>query len=318
MRVYVLRRVLAGVPVVLIVAVIVFVLTRIVPGDVARTILGREATLDQVQELRASLGIDKPIPVQFGLWLGGLVRGDLGESYISQEPVTSEIAKRIGPTVSITVLTELVVILVALPLGILAAWRANSLFDRAVMVFAAVGFSMPVFWMGFNLIWVFGVWGFGTDTALLPVFGYEPLSAGLISYLKHLILPVAALGFTAVALLTRITRASTIEIVSQDYIRTARAKGLSDNRVLIVHTARNAALPVATVIGLQVAYLLTGVVVTETVFAVPGIGRLGVNAMQERDFPLIQGIIMLAAFSFVVVNLLVDIGYAYLDPRIRY
>ena len=318
MQAYVLRRVLAGVPVVLIVAVLVFILTRVVPGDVSRTILGREATLQQVQELRASLGLDKPIYVQFGLWFGRLLKGDLGESYSSQERVTSQIARHVGPTVSLTVLTVVIVVIVAVPLGILAAWHANSLFDRALMVFAAVGFSMPVFWLGFNLIWVFGVWGFGRDTALLPVFGYEPLSAGLIDYFKHMVLPVTALGFTAIAILTRMTRASAIEIVRQDYIRTARAKGLSDSRVLIVHAARNAALPIATIIGLQVAYLLGGVVITESVFAIPGMGRLVVSAMGERDFPMIQGVVMLAGVTFVVVNLLVDICYAYLDPRIRY
>ena len=209
-------------------------------------------------------------------------------------------------------------ITIAVPMGVLAAWKAGSSFDRAVMVFAAIGFSMPVFWIGYMLIWVFGVWGFGQETGVLPIVGYSPLSEGLIEYIKHLILPVATLALASIALLARITRASTLNILREDYIRTARAKGLAEKIVLVRHAVRNAALPVATVIGLEIAGLLSGVVVTESVFAIPGLGRLVVTAMTVRDYPVIQGTILVVATAYVFVNLIVDVTYAVLDPRVRY
>ena len=209
-------------------------------------------------------------------------------------------------------------ITIAVPMGVLAAWKAGSSFDRAVMGFAAIGFSMPVFWIGYMLIWVFGVWGFGQETGVLPIVGYSPLSEGLIEYIKHLILPVATLALASIALLARITRASTLNILREDYIRTARAKGLAEKIVLVRHAVRNAALPVATVIGLEIAGLLSGVVVTESVFAIPGLGRLVVTAMTVRDYPVIQGTILVVATAYVFVNLIVDVTYAVLDPRVRY
>ena len=288
MQVYIARRVLSVFPVLLVVATLVFVLLRVIPGDAARSIVGEEATVEDVQELREALGLNDPVAVQFVKWLLNIFRGDFGRSYMSDAPVLGEIAKKAGPTVSLTFLTELVIILVAIPVGTLAAWKAGSLFDRTVMVIAAVGFSMPVFWIGYNLIWIFGVWGFGQESGVLPILGYSPLKDGLIEYVQHLILPVMTLALGFVALLTRMTRASTIEVLREDYIRTARSKGLTETKVLVRHTFRNAALPIATIIGLQITGLLSGVVVTESVFAIPGMGRLVVNAMSVRDFPIIQ------------------------------
>lgn len=318
MQAYIARRILAVVPVLLVVAILVFVLLRVIPGDAARFVVGEEATIEDVQELREALGLNEPIFVQFSKWLFNAVRGDFGKSFISNTSVLDEIAKKAGPTVSLTVFTEIVIILVAVPMGVLAAWKAGSAFDRSVMVFASVGFSMPVFWIGYILIWIFGVWGFGQESGILPILGYSPVGDGLIEYIKHLILPVMTLSFGFVALLTRMTRASTLEVLREDYIRTARSKGLTETAVLARHAFRNSALPIATIIGLQVAGLLSGVVVTESVFAIPGMGRLVVTAMAVRDFPVIQGTIMVVAIGYVLLNLTVDMIYAQLDPRIRY
>ena len=318
MQAYLVRRILVVFPILLVVAVLVFVLLRVIPGDAARSIVGVEATIEDVAAVRETLGLNEPMAVQFFKWFGNVLKGDFGMSFVSNTSVMSEIVKKAGPTISITLLTELVVITIAVPMGVLAAWKAGSSFDRAVMVFAAIGFSMPVFWIGYMLIWVFGVWGFGQETGVLPIVGYSPLSEGLIEYIKHLILPVATLALASIALLARITRASTLNILREDYIRTARAKGLAEKIVLVRHAVRNAALPVATVIGLEIAGLLSGVVVTESVFAIPGLGRLVVTAMTVRDYPVIQGTILVVATAYVFVNLIVDVTYAVLDPRVRY
>jgi len=300
------------------VGILVFVLLRLIPGDVGRSIQGIEASRADVQAMQDALGLNEPVALQFVKWIGKLARGDLGVSYVSNERVIDQVASRIGPTLSITMFTEVVIILVAIPLGVLAAWKANTIIDRVVMVLAAVGFSLPVFWVGFVLIFIFGTWAFGRSEPLLPIFGYEPMSEGFIEYIRHLILPVITLCLGAIAVLTRLTRASTIGVLSEDYVRTARAKGLSDGKILVVHVFRNAALPIVTVIGLQFASLLTGVVITESVFAIPGMGRLVVNAMMVRDYPLIEGTVLMVASAYVLINLAVDIFYAYLDPRIRY
>ena len=318
MKAYIARRILAVIPVMMTVGVLVFVLLRVVPGDVARSIVGVEASRAEVEAVKESLGLNDPVYVQFSLWMGRLLRGDLGRSYISNERVISQIGKRAGPTLSITFFTELVVVIIAVPVGVLAAWRAGSVIDRGVMVFAALGFSMPVFWVGYILIFLFGTWAFGLSKPLLPIFGYEPLSEGLIQYLRHLALPVIALCFGATAILVRMTRASTLEVLNEDYVRTARAKGLAEDKVLLVHVLRNAALPIATIIGLQFAGLLTGVVITESVFGIPGMGRFVVAAMASRDYPVIEGTVLIVASGYVLLNLGVDIFYAYLDPRIRY
>ena len=319
MRAYILRRLLATIPVLLVVALFTFTLLRIVPGDPAAVLAGHEATMEDVELIRERLGLDKPLPVQLATWMGQLLRGDLGNSIRkSDEPVLRLIASRVEPTLSLAVITEIVAVMIAVPIGVLAAWKANSWIDRSVMVFAAVGFSMPVFWVGFILIWIFGLWAFGLDNPVLPVAGYSPLGEGLVEYARHLFLPALTIGLVLIALIARMTRASMLEILKEDYVRTARAKGISENLVLIRHALRNASLPIITVIGLGVAALLSGAVVTESVFAIPGMGRLAVDAIVARDYPVIQGLIIVLATIYVFINLAVDITYAYLDPRIRY
>ena len=319
MKAYILRRLLATIPVLAVVALFTFTLLRIVPGDPAAVLAGHEASTEDVERIRTRLGLDRPLPVQLGAWIGQLVRGDLGYSIRKgDESVMSLIMGRIEPTLSLAIITEVAAVLIAVPIGVLAAWKANTWIDRAVMVFAALGFSMPVFWVGFILIWIFGLWAFGLDFPLLPVAGYSPLGEGLGQYARHLILPAITLGLVLIALIARMTRASMLEILREDYVRTARAKGISENLVLVRHALRNASLPIITVIGLGVAALLSGAVVTESVFAIPGMGRLAVDAIVARDYPVIQGLIIVLATLYVFINLAVDIIYAYLDPRIRY
>ena len=313
MQRYLAQRLLASLPVLLVVAFLTFGILQFAPGDPAAVLLGEQATREDILRLRHKLGLDRPIPLQFAIWMGHVLRGDLGESLFSGQPVTKAIAERLEPTLSLALFAIIIALLLALPLGVLAAWRANTWVDRAVMVFAVLGFSIPAFWLGINLIYLFGV-----QLRLLPVMGYQPLSGGLGPYLKHLILPSVTLGLISAALIARITRASMLEVLREDYIRTARAKGLGERVVLLRHALKAASIPILTIIGLAFAGLITGVVVTETVFAIPGVGRLIVGAVVHRDYPIIQGAILLVAASYVFVNLVVDILYSYLDPRVRY
>lgn len=313
MSTYVLQRLLAAIPVLLLVGLITFALLRVTPGDPAAVLAGEYATPENIARIRQHLGLDKPLYVQLGRWLGQILRGDLGDSLFTGYKVTTLIRQRLEPTLSLAILAEIVAVSLALPLGILAAWRANSWIDRVVMVFAVLGFSVPVFWLGFNMIWLFSV-----SLGLLPAAGYTPLAQGVWPWLKSLILPSLTLGLIFSALIARMTRASMLEILREDYIRTARAKGLGERVVLLRHALKNAAVPIITIIGLGFAALITGVVVTETVFALPGMGRLIVDSMLRRDYPVIQGALLLVAAAYVVINLLVDLTYAYFDPRIRY
>ncbi|MCS7207530.1 MAG: ABC transporter permease [Dehalococcoidia bacterium] len=313
MSTYVIQRLLAAVPVLMLVGLIVFALLRVTPGDPAAVLAGEHATPENIAQIRAKLGLDQPIYVQLGRWLGQILRGDLGDSLFTGYKVTTLIRQRLEPTISLAILAEIIAVSLALPMGILAAWRANSWIDRAVMVFAVLGFSVPVFWLGFNLIWLFSV-----NLNLLPAAGYTPISKGFWPWLRSLILPAVTLGLVFSALIARMTRASMLEILREDYIRTARAKGLGERAVLLRHALKNAAVPIVTIIGLGFAALITGVVVTETVYALPGLGRLIVDSMLRRDYPVIQGAILLVAFAYVFINLVVDLTYAYFDPRIRY
>ena len=316
---YIVRRVLASIPVLLVVGIFAFLLLRLAPGDPAAVMAGPEAPADQVAKMREALGIDQPIPVQFVKWIGQLGRGEFGNSYRSGDPVLSLIVRRIEPTLSISILAQSITIVVAVPLGVLAAFKAHTWIDRSVMIFAVVGFSMPIFWLGFILMTIFGIWSFGLSEPLLPVAGYRNFfDFGFFTYFKYLILPASTLAFVSIALVSRITRSSMIETLEEDYIRTARSKGLTEKVVLARHAFRNAAIPIITVIGLQIAVLIAGAVVVESVFAVPGIGRLVVEAISARDFTVIQGVMIVTAGTYVGVNLLTDISYAYLDPRIRY
>jgi peptide/nickel transport system permease protein len=310
---YILRRILATVPVMGVVAFVVFSLLYLSPGDPAARIGGDLATVEDLERIRAALGLEKPFLERFATWVLALLSGDLGTSIFTGLPVTTLIGQRVEPTLSLMVVTLLLSVSVAVPLGVVAAWRAGSLVDRAVMAFAVVGFSVPVFVIGYVL-----AYGFAIGLEWLPVQGYTPLSEGLWPWLRNLILPSIALGTIYIALIARITRATMLEVLSQDYVRTARAKGLGQGAVLFVHALKNAAVPIVTVIGIGVALLIGGAVVTETVFAIPGIGRLTVDAILWRDYPVIQGIVLMFAFVYVLVNLAVDITYTILDPRIRY
>ncbi|MHB8270859.1 ABC transporter permease [Bradyrhizobium sp.] len=310
---YILRRILSTLPVMGIVAMLVFSLLYITPGDPAAVIAGDQASPADVERIRQGLGLDRPFLVQFGTWLWGILHGDLGTSIFTNLPVASLIAQRIEPTLSLMAITLVLTILIAVPLGVVAAWKAGSWVDRSIMAFAVFAFSLPVFVVGYVLAYVFAL-----QFEWLPVQGYTPLAQGLWPWLQNLILPAIALGSVYIALIARITRASMLEVLQQDYIRTARAKGLDQRSILFVHALKNAAVPIVTVIGIGVALLIGGAVVTESVFAIPGLGRLTIDAILRRDYPVIQGIVLLFSFLYVLVNLLVDVTYTLVDPRIRY
>ena len=310
---YILRRVLATMPVMAIVAFFVFSLLYIAPGDPAAVIAGDQASPADVERIRQSLGLDQPFLVQFWTWLWRILHGDLGTSIFTNLPVSALIAQRIEPTLSLMTITLVLTIVIAVPLGVVAAWKAGSWIDRAIMTFAVFGFSLPVFVVGYVLAYVFAL-----ELEWLPVQGYKPLSAGVWPWFENLILPAIALGCVYIALIARITRASMLEVLQQDYIRTARAKGLGQRSILFVHALKNAAVPIVTVIGIGIALLIGGAVVTESVFAIPGLGRLTVDAILRRDYPVIQGIVLMFSFLYTLVNLMVDVTYTLVDPRIRY
>jgi peptide/nickel transport system permease protein len=310
---FIARRLLSTIPVLVIVAVLVFLLLRLTPGDPAAILAGDAASTQQIEEIRQTLGLDRPLPVQFGIWVGDLLRGDLGRSYYYKVRVTELIVQRLEPTMSLAALTIVIAILVAVPLGVVAAWRFGGWFDRFLMGFSVFGFSVPVFVLGYLLVWLASL-----KLGWFPVQGYKPLAGGFGPFLYHLVLPAITLSVIYIALLARVTRASVLEALGEDYIRTARAKGLAESRVLISHALANAAVPIVTIIGIGIALLIGGVVVTESVYAIPGLGRLTVDAVLSRDFPTIQGVILFFSVIYVVVNLLVDLSYVFLDPRIRY
>jgi peptide/nickel transport system permease protein len=313
MLAFVCRRLLATIPVLAMVAIFVFLMLRLTPGDPAAIIAGEDATSEAIAAVRAKLGLDRPLVEQFVVWLWALLQGDMGVSIFSNLPVTRLMAQRVEPTVALTLSTLFVAVSLAVPIGVVAAWKARKLVDRLVMGFAVLGFAMPVFVLAYVLIYFFAV-----QWQLLPVQGYQPLSAGLWPFAESLILPSVALGITYMALIARITRASMLEVLQQDYIRTANAKGLATDRVLLLHALKNASVPIVTVIGIGIALLISGVVITETVFNIPGLGRLTVDAVLKRDYPIVQGLILVFAAAKVIVNLIIDISYAFLDPRIRY
>jgi peptide/nickel transport system permease protein len=310
---YIVRRVLATIPVMLIVALFVFSLLYIAPGDPAAIIAGDQATPQDVERIRASLGLDRPFVVRFGEWLWHVAHGDLGVSIFTNLPVTHMIAQRIEPTLSLMLLTVILSLLVAIPMGVIAAWKHGTWIDRLIMCTAVFGFSTPVFVIGYLLAYVFALW-----LDWLPVQGYTPISEGVWPFLQNLILPAVALGMIYIALIARITRATMLEVLSQDYVRTAKAKGVGQRAILFVHALKNAAVPIVTVVGIGVALLIGGAVVTESVFAIPGLGRLTVDAILRRDYPVIQGVVLLFSFIYVLVNLGVDLLYTLFDPRIRY
>jgi len=310
---YFIRRVLATIPVMAVVALFVFSLLYLAPGDPAAVIAGDQATPEDVERIRASLGLDRPFLVRFGEWAYHIVTGDLGTSIFTNLPVSTMIAQRIEPTLSLMVLTLIIAVVIALPMGVVAAWKHGTLIDRGVMAFAVLGFSVPVFVVGYLLAYYFAL-----ELDWLPVQGYTPISRGLWPWFQNLILPAVALGSAYIALIARITRATMLEVLQQDYIRTARAKGVAQTGVLFLHALKNAAVPIVTVIGLGIALLIGGAVITESVFAIPGLGRLTVDAILRRDYPVIQGVVLLFSFVYVLINLAIDLAYTLFDPRIRY
>ncbi|MCJ2118317.1 ABC transporter permease [Methylobacterium sp. J-001] len=310
---YIGRRILATIPVMAVVGLFVFSLLYFAPGDPAAIIAGDQATPDDVARIRASLGLDRPFLVRFGEWSWQILHGDLGTSIFTNLPVTTMIGQRIQPTVSLMLVTLILAIVVAVPLGVVAAWKAGSLIDRLVMGIAVMGFSVPVFVVGYVLAYVFAL-----ELGWLPVQGYTPIEQGLWPWFANLILPAVTLGLVYIALIARVTRATMLDVLQQDYVRTARAKGLAQGPVLFIHALKNAAVPIVTVIGIGIALLIGGAVVTETVFAIPGLGRLTVDAILRRDYPVIQGVVLLFSFVYVLVNLAIDLFYTVLDPRIRY
>jgi len=310
---YIGRRLLATLPVMTGVAVVVFMLLRLTTGDPAAIIAGDNATSQDVAAIRSKLGLDRPIVQQFVIWVGSVLRGDLGESFFFKKQVSELIAERVEPTLALATCTLLLAVTLAVPLGVLAAWRRGTWIDRGVMGLSVLGFSVPVFVIGYVLIYLVAI-----QLGWLPVQGYQRLADGFAGFIQRLILPSIALAIIYVALIARITRTSVLEVLNADHVRTARAKGLGDLTVLFRHVLRNAAVPIVTVIGLGVALLIGGVVVTESVFSIPGLGRLTVDAVLARDYPTVQAVILLFSVVYVLINLVVDLSYTFLDPRIRY
>jgi len=310
---YVIRRLLATIPVMGVVAVTVFLMLRLSPGDPAAVIAGDTATTAEIALMRERLGLDAPLLQQFLVWLWNICRGDLGTSIFSNRPVAGLILERFEPTLALTLSTLVIAVLIAVTAGILAAWKAGSWIDVGVMVVTVLGFSVPVFVIGYLLVYVFAI-----ELRWLPVQGYVSFRTDIVGALRSLVLPSSALGLAYIALIARVTRASMIEVLAQDYIRTARAKGVEERRVVVGHALKNAAIPIITIIGIGFALLISGVIITETVFNLPGIGRLTIDAIIRRDYPIIQGVTLVFAAVYVVLNLVIDLLYTVLDPRIRY
>ncbi len=310
---FIVRRLIATIPVLLFVAVFAFMLLRMTKDDPAAIIAGDNATADQVDAIRAKLGLNEPLWSQFFIWSSRVLVGDFGESFFFKKTVAELILQRVEPTLMLSLCTIILAVLIAVPVGVLAAARQGSWVDRIVMGFSVMGFSVPVFVIGYLLIYVFAIL-----LGWLPVQGYRRISEGFGDFIIRLILPSITLAVIYIALISRITRASVIETLGEDYIRTARAKGLPARIVLLRHALRNAAVPIITVIGIGIALLIGGVVVTESVYNIPGIGRLTVDAVLARDFPVIQVVILMFSVVYVLINLVIDLAYSVLDPRIRY
>ena len=313
MYAYIVHRILATIPVMGVVGIAVFLLLHLTPGDPAAVIAGDYARPEDIVRIRAQLGLDRPLHVQFFTWVGSILAGDLGVSIFSDLPVAHLIGQRLEPTFALATATLVFSVVIAIPMGVLAAWKAGTWTDRIIMIFAVLGFSVPVFVIAYALMWVFSL-----QLGWFPVQGYKSISEGFGPFLHSIALPTVALGIIYVALMARITRASMLETLQEDYIRTARAKGVDNRAVLIRHALRNASIPIVTIIGIGIALLIGGVVVTESVFNIPGLGRLTIDAVLRRDYPVIQGVILVFSGAYVIVNLIIDLSYTVLDPRIRY
>jgi len=308
-----MNRIVGLIAVMFIVATIVFVIIRVTPGDPAAVMLGPEASQQDIAALRTQLGLDRPLPLQYVTWLGQLARGDLGQSIFLNKPVLSALADRAEPTFWLTLMSLLIATAIAVPVGILSAIKRGTVLDQSVLSFSMFTSSVPSFWLGLLLMQVFAV-----KLGWLPVSGYGGPDASIGTRLSHLILPAVVLGVVNSALITRFIRASMLDVLRDDYVRTARAKGLTETRVILKHAVRNALIPILTVIGLTTALLISGAVVTETVFGLPGVGSLVVSAVLRRDYPVIQGALLVIAAIYVLINLFIDLMYMVVDPRVRY
>ena len=310
---FIIKRIAATIPVMAVVALFVFLMLRLSPGDPAAVIAGDYASPEDIAKIRTQLGLDQPIIVQFSTWVWSLMQGNLGISIFSNLPVTKLIAQRLEPTLMLSLTTLIFAVVVAVPMGVIAAWKAGTWVDRLIMVFAVFGFSVPVFVLGYMMIFSFSM-----ELGILPVQGYKSPFDDFWQFVRHITLPTITLSVIYIALIARITRASMLEVLEEDYIRTARAKGQTESRVLISHALKNASIPIVTIIGIGIALLIGGVVVTESVYNIPGLGRLEVDAILKRDYPIIQGLILMFSFVYIIINLVIDIVYTILDPRIRY
>ena len=310
---FIIKRIAATIPVMAVVALFVFLMLRLSPGDPAAVIAGDYASPEDIAKIRTQLGLDQPIIVQFSTWVWSLMQGNLGISIFSNLPVTKLIAQRLEPTLMLSLTTLIFAVVVAVPMGVIAAWKAGTWVDRLIMVFAVFGFSVPVFVLGYMMIFSFSM-----ELGILPVQGYKSPFDDLWQFVRHITLPTITLSVIYIALIARITRASMLEVLEEDYIRTARAKGQTESRVLISHALKNASIPIVTIIGIGIALLIGGVVVTESVYNIPGLGRLVVDAILKRDYTIIQGLILMFSFVYIIINLVIDILYTILDPRIRY
>ena len=310
---FIIKRIAATIPVMAVVALFVFLMLRLSSGDPAAVIAGDYASPEDIAKIRTQLGLDQPIIVQFSTWVWSLMQGNLGISIFSNLPVTKLIAQRLEPTLMLSLTTLIFAVVVAVPMGVIAAWKAGTWVDRLIMVFAVFGFSVPVFVLGYMMIFSFSM-----ELGILPVQGYKSPFDDLWQFVRHITLPTITLSVIYIALIARITRASMLEVLEEDYIRTARAKGQTESRVLISHALKNASIPIVTIIGIGIALLIGGVVVTESVYNIPGLGRLVVDAILKRDYPIIQGLILMFSFVYIIINLVIDIVYTILDPRIRY
>ena len=312
MTAYIFKRVLAVIPILIFVGIATFSLVHIAPGDAANIMAGDYAGPDDVKLIRAELGLDKPVTTQFWEWAGRTLRGDLGKSIYSGRTVAELVGQRLEPTIALTIAGGTLAVLLGIPLGVFAAWRAGSRWERGIQIFAALGISVPGFWLGFILILAFAVY-----LRWFPVIGYVSVTEDLFGWLKSITLPVSLLAISGSSVIIRMTRGSILEVLREDYIRTARAKGLANKPVLFRHALRAGAIPIITVIGTLAGALITGVVVTETVFTIPGLGRLVAETVQNRDFPVVQSMLMLLASFYVFINLMVDLAYVFFDPRVR-
>ena len=312
MKMYFLKRLLSLVPVLFIVSIVIFMIIHLTPGDPASMVLGEEATEEQIQALRADMGLDLPVVTQYFHWIGNALQGNLGTSYFMRQPVTEAIISHLGPTISVALIAGTISLLISIPLGILAATRRGTNTDRTVMGISLIGMSVPSFLLGLFLILLFGV-----KLRWLPVAGYQPITEGFFGHIKYLILPSIALGSMHAALIARMTRSSLLEVLNMNYIKTARSKGVHEYLIITRHTLRNAFLPILTVIGQTFGSLIAGAVVTETIFNIPGIGQLIINSVERRDYAVIQGVVLFVTCTYVLINLIVDLLYGVIDPRVR-